>query len=195
MLRVTVSGSFHRHMGAIHAAVQELLDLGVKVLSPADPRIVDARGEFLFVASDRVRSIRMVQDRHLESVRSSDFLWLVTPDGYVGQSASMEVGFAVASNVPVFSLSKPYDMTLRQYVRQVGSVKDALRSVASQPRPTCNRPRFLIDPHASLGEAHETLERIAIALRGPAGTVDDEAAENIYSERDSLLSIFGRNKD
>ena len=71
MLTATVSGSFHRHMGAITAAVHELAALSVRVLSPADPRIVAAQGEFLFVASDRVRSVRLVQDRHLESISCS----------------------------------------------------------------------------------------------------------------------------
>ena len=45
-----VSGSFHRHMPAITAAVHELASLSIRVLSPADPRVVAAQGEFLFVA-------------------------------------------------------------------------------------------------------------------------------------------------
>jgi len=80
MLAVAVSGSFHRHMGAITAAVHELAALSIRVLSPADPRVVASQGEFLFVASDRVRSVRLVQDRHLESIRAANFLWLVCPD-------------------------------------------------------------------------------------------------------------------
>src|SRR6266481_5836123 len=116
MLTATVSGSFHRHMEAISTAVRELASHSVHVLSPADPRVVAHQGEFLFVASDRVRSVRLVQDRHLESIRSASFLWLVCPDGYVGQSASMEVGFAAAAGVPIFSNHAPTDLTLREYV-------------------------------------------------------------------------------
>src|SRR5262249_20216060 len=101
MLKATVSGSFHRHMQAIVNTVNELSAREVRVLSPADPRVVDHSGEFLFVASDRVRSIRMVQDRHLQCIRASNFLWLVAPDGYVGQSASLELGFAYANGIPI----------------------------------------------------------------------------------------------
>src|SRR5260370_5223740 len=115
-LKAAVSGSFHRHMEAIGAAVQELASRSIQVLSPADPRIVAAQGEFLFVASDRVRSVRLVQDRHLESIRAADFLWLVSPDGYVGSSASMEVGFAAAVGVPIFASLAPSDLTPRRYV-------------------------------------------------------------------------------
>src|SRR5271166_253511 len=126
MLAAAVSGSFHRHMDAISAAVHELATLSVRVLSPSNPRIVAAQGEFLFVASDPVRSVRLVQDRHLESVRAADFLWLVCPDGYVGQSASMEIGFAAAAGVPIFGTHAPFDLTLRQYVAIIPTIKEAL---------------------------------------------------------------------
>src|ERR1700685_3210559 len=118
-LRAAVSGSFHRHMEVITTAVQELASLSIQVLSPADPRVVAQQGEFLFVASDRVRSVRLVQDRHLESIRAADFLWLICPDGYIGQSASMEVGFAAAARVPIFATRAPSDLTLREYVTVV----------------------------------------------------------------------------
>jgi len=109
-LRAAVSGSFHRHMERITEAVHELAALSVRVLSPADPRVVAKQGEFLFVASDRVRSVRLVQDRHLESIRAADFLWLVSPDGYVGSSASMEIGYAAHAGIPVFATHAPSDL-------------------------------------------------------------------------------------
>jgi hypothetical protein len=158
-LRAAVSGSFHRHMGAITSAVHELATRSIRVLSPADPRVVAAQGEFLFVASDRVRSVRLVQDRHLESIRAADFLWLICPDGYVGPSASMEVGFAAAARVPIFSTRPPSDLTLREYVDIVPTLSEALRKVEASSRP--RRPEgILIDPHASIKEAHDILERV-----------------------------------
>lgn len=166
-----VSGSFHRHMEAINAAVQQLASLSVQVLSPADPRVVASQGEFLFVASDRVRSVRVVQDRHLECIRAADFLWLVCPDGYVGQSASMEVGFAAAAGVPIFSTHSPSDLTLRQYVMTVSTIRDALRTVATSGRPRrCSS--LLIDPHASVEEAHQVLEQIEVLLTHQS-SIDD----------------------
>jgi hypothetical protein len=68
-LNVTVSGSFRRAMSAVQDAVYRLTDAGALVLSPADPRVVDEFGEFLFVASDRVRAIRLVQSRHLAAIK------------------------------------------------------------------------------------------------------------------------------
>jgi hypothetical protein len=163
MLTATVSGSFHRHMEAITAAVHELAALGVRVLSPADPRIVGFQGEFLFVASDPIRSVRLVQDRHLESIRASAFLWLVCPDGYVGQSASMEIGYAVREGVPIFATAPPTDLTLRQYVKIVPSLAEAAKILAVSPVRK-GIPGILIDPRATVEKVHVILERIASDL-------------------------------
>jgi hypothetical protein len=183
----TVSGSFHRHMHEIERAVHALACLGVRVVSPSDPRVVDARGEFLFVASDQVRSVRLVQDRHLDSISASDFLWLVCPDGYVGQSASMEVGFAVAKKVPIFSTAAPNDLTLRQYVQILPSIE----VVAQRSAPRMSKPAtFLLDPHASIETAHAVLGQIDRAFRRSPSHVDDSAAGEIYSNLATLSSIW-----
>jgi hypothetical protein len=171
MLKATVSGSFHRHMEAISAAVYELMTHSVHVLSPADPRVVAAQGEFLFVASDRVRSVRLVQDRHLDAIRAADFLWLVCPDGYVGQSASMEIGFAAGAGVPIFSTRLPADLTLREYVSVASSIEDAVRIAESRPRNN-RQEGLLIDPHASIEEAHAVLELLGAELSRPSGFAD-----------------------
>lgn len=167
MLKAAVSGSFHRHMEAITAAVHELAALTVRVLSPADPRVVARQGEFLFVASDRITSVRLVEDRHLECIRAANFLWLVCPDGYVGQSASMEIGFAAAVGVPIFAAHQPADLTLRQYVKIVPDLKTAV-SMDSAHAHRRRAEGILIDPHASVEHAHYVLDRIGTALTRPS---------------------------
>jgi hypothetical protein len=179
MLNAAVSGSFHRHMGAISAAVEELVALSIRVLSPADPRIVAQQGEFLFVASDPVRSVRLVQDRHLESIRAADFLWLVCPDGYVGQSASMEIGYAAAFGIPIFATHMPSDLTLRQYVKIVPSLGAVVSVINSGPRQR-HPEGILINPRVSVEQAHYALERIEDALTRPSGC--GEPARLVHSD-------------
>jgi hypothetical protein len=183
MLNATVSGSFHRHMEAITRAVHELAALSVRVLSPADPRIVAFQGEFLFVASDPVRSVRLVQDRHLESIRAANFLWLVCPDGYVGQSASMEIGYAVREGVPIFATRAPDDLTLRQYVKVVPSIVEAIRMSSVQPQRR-RVPGILIDPRASVEKAHHILDRIGATLTRSINP--EEAGRLVHSDVGAL---------
>jgi len=187
MLKAAVSGSFHRHMGAITAAVHELASLSVRVLSPADPRIVAAQGEFLYVASDRVRSVRLVQDRHMDCIRAANLLWLVCPDGYVGVSAAMEICAATDAWVPIFAIRAPSDMTLREYVTVVPTLSEAIRRVEASPRK--ERPRgLLIDPRASVEEAHDILERIGAALTRQHSFSDP--ARQVYRDMADLRAIL-----
>lgn len=193
MLTATVSGSFHRHLSAIQMAVDELLTLGVVVLSPRDPRVVDARGEFLFVASDPIRSVRLVEDRHLECIKASDFVWLVAPDGYVGQSASLELGFAVANDVPIFSSDNPYDLTLRQYVQQVGRIAALVEALRRDEQERLRGgARILINPHDSIPEAQERLESIRSVLTGKSRLPETSQADAVAAEiADLERMLFG----
>ena len=190
MLKVTVSGSFRRHMTEIYEAVSEFVDRGATVLSPADPRIVDQIGEFVFVASDRVRSIKMVEDRHLDCIRSSDFLWLVAPDGYVGQSASMELGYAIAHDVPIFCEHLPNDGTLRKYVHLVPSLNAALQ-LAQAARIKVSRPHlFLIDPFGTIDVAHAQLDGMRDRLSREAQSIRDEDGESVLESASGLAEMF-----
>ena len=173
---VTVSGSFRRHIAEIQRDVNEFSTLGASVLSPADPRVVDAFGEFLFVASDRLRTVRTVQSRHLLAIASSDFLWLVCPDGYVGPSAAMEIGYANARDIPVLAATPPTDLTMRQFVQVVPSLCTAVERTAGTQAPTW---AALVDPETAVEHGHEHLEAIRRLLLQPA---------NSQSERHPLLA-------
>jgi hypothetical protein len=169
MLKATVSGSFHRHMPAIYGAVCELRALRVDVLSPSDPRIVDHVGEFLFVASDRLRSVKLVEDRHLEAIRASDFLWVVCPDGYTGPSTSGEILAASVLNVPVYSSSPALDITIGQYVRRVPDIGTAIQELTHTKAAAKPQAHVLLDPEWAIGESIATLERLRPALTGQIG--------------------------
>jgi hypothetical protein len=173
-IQVTVSGSFRRAMGAVQSAVEEFADRGALVLSPADPRVVDQFGDFVYVASDRVRHIRTVQSRHLVAVGASDFLWLVAPEGYVGVSAAMEVGFAASEGIPIFSAEVPSDLTLRQWVTVVagpGAAIDRILAMSAdeEAEPSVSTGGILLDPVAAIEKSHDDL---VIAERGLLGRPD-----------------------
>lgn len=163
--RATVSGSFRKAMDDVQRDVQELSDAGALILSPSDPRVVEQFGDFVFVASDQVRRIRTVQSRHLAAIESSDFLWLVAPDGYVGVSAAMEIGYAAARDIPIYSVDVVADLTLRQWVTVVDSPRAA---VARHGRPSTRRVQdtVLLEPAQAIERSHDDL---LIAQRGLLG--------------------------
>lgn len=161
-------------MGAVQERVEQFAQLGAFVLSPSDPRIVDQFGDFVFVASDRVRRIRTVQGRHLEAIGASDLLWLVAPDGYVGQSAAMEIGYAAARDIPVYSDEVPSDLTLRQWVEVVSGPHEAMRLVdaSAGAAPACllddAHGAILLDPLVAIEASHNDLALAGHGLAAPA---------------------------
>jgi hypothetical protein len=190
MVRATVSGSFHRHMAEVQEAVGSLRALGVEVLSPSDPRVVAADKDFLYVASDKLRSRRLVEDRHLEAIRASDFLWVVCPDGYTGPSTSGEVLAAAVLKKPIYSLTNALDITIGDYVERVSSMSEAIKRVGSPHKITLGVDHVLISPELLTDTAYELdeLRELVLARRGNAGS-DAERRMKTVSER--LKRQFG----
>jgi hypothetical protein len=193
MLKAAVSGSFHRHMVGVYAAVSELSAQGVNVLSPSDARVVDNLDDFLFVASDKLRSISLVQNRHFESVRESNFLWLVCPDGYTGVSASAEVGFAIAVGVPVLSTTLPSDVTLCRYVVKVPSIAAAVRAFnRRQAEPQRDYAEsFLLDPDTAIENNIKALEELKGVMYGRVFKEAASIEQQVKATRQLLGATFG----
>jgi hypothetical protein len=179
-LKVTISGSFSRHLADIQLAVSEFEAAGARVLSPSQPTIVDSVDGFVFVASDRHRSPRLVQDRHLASIAQSDLLWLVCPDGYVGQSASLEIGYAVASGIPVWASCLPGDLTLRQYVGLRQSCMEALHGVRQPLHRPDAEPSILVDPTAAADELHRAVSNLKEILTRPKTRTESKNLDKAF---------------
>jgi hypothetical protein len=186
-LCVTVSGSFHRHISAIQDVVREFQEKGVEVLSPAEPQVVDRVGSFLFVASDRHRSIRLVEDRHLASILESDFLWLVTPDGYVGQSACLELGSAVAVGTPIYTNCLPPDPLLSQYICKVENIDQAIRMAKAGASIVDRSHSLLVDPTTAIETAHKKLDIVREKLDR---TSNRDITESVVCEVEELQELI-----
>jgi len=108
-LKCTILGSF-RFKTEIDRTREELEDNGVEVLapekgqvfSPPAQRQIRVTSTFKPLPSERKTPIRSVEDMFLESIKDSDFVYVVDIDGYVGTVVSMEMGVAIASGKPVY---------------------------------------------------------------------------------------------
>lgn len=191
-ISVTVSGSFRRHLPQVQDAVKELTQAGVEVLSPASPVVVDRIENFVFVASDSHRSPRLVQDRHLAAIQASDFLWLVCPDGYVGQSAALEVGYAVAQGIPVWAKDAPEDLTLKQYVGVLRNCTEAVKMARRLQRTTTTtKDALLLDPVSATEEVHRVAANLRALLTSPSGKSAGRALEErVERERQRASKIL-----
>jgi nucleoside 2-deoxyribosyltransferase len=107
---VTISGSFRKYKPEIDLAIQEFRDYGFTVLAPDLGWLQVPRHRILSLSEKGFRplpsevnmSILEIENRFLNCVRQSNLLYVVNPAGYIGNSAALEVGFAMALGIPVY---------------------------------------------------------------------------------------------
>src|SRR3990167_5002766 len=103
--RAVLHGSFRKHFEEIKKTHRLFADAGIEVLAPAMSEIKTFEGGVAILESDEAEDQRMVELLYLHNLRrlgENGFSYFVNPDGYVGKSASYELGIAQISNVRCF---------------------------------------------------------------------------------------------
>lgn len=130
-LSIVVSGSFRRSFDGISETVRVFESLGVEVLSPKASKVINPGEEFAVLETDDTNDPQTLEQRHLDAITAADALYLYDPEGYIGDSSKMELGWAVALGKPVFCKELVADSTLKFFCGSVATpeqVKDALNS-------------------------------------------------------------------
>jgi NTP pyrophosphatase (non-canonical NTP hydrolase)/nucleoside 2-deoxyribosyltransferase len=126
-VRITVSGSFRRHWKAVKEAINNFKALGAEVVSPQSTEQERNVDEFVYLKGEEGPP-EDIERRHLTSISCSDALYVVSPDGYLGPSTALEIGYALALKVPVWSSSRLRDVPHR-FLVPVASEQTAFAEV------------------------------------------------------------------
>jgi NTP pyrophosphatase (non-canonical NTP hydrolase) len=132
---VVISGSYRKDFESLRQTFEEFRDLGCKILSPSNVSIVSEQDGFVYMKGEETETPANIEDRHLSAIQKANFVWLHTPEGYVGPSAALEVGFAHAAGVPVYAKELPSDKILQSFVQVVTSPGDVLNGRLVNPGP------------------------------------------------------------
>jgi NTP pyrophosphatase (non-canonical NTP hydrolase) len=152
-LNVVLSGSYRRDREGLGEAYTELLERGCRVLSPLGVDFVAEKAGFLFGAAELDQSPETIEARHLARIEEANFVWLHCPDGYVGLSAALEVGFAHAVGVPIYSASSPGDVALAGFTSLVRSIAEAVAASQNGAAPIVGSLRALQHYYARTARA------------------------------------------
>ena len=128
-LKAVICGSFRRDPGALRDEFLELEGAGCTVLSPRDPNFVDEVEGFVFGRDEVGRCSAEIEQSHLRAMEKADLVWLHCPGGYVGTSATMELGFAQALGLPLFCAERPLELALADLVHRCQSPRAAVASL------------------------------------------------------------------
>ena len=123
---VVLSGTYRKDTEGLLRDYEELQDLGCRILSPTSARVVSEKDGFVFMKGESGQLPENIELQHLKAIQEAQFVWLHAPDGYVGLSAALEVGFAHAIGIPVYSRVVVADPLLATFVEHVASPRFAV---------------------------------------------------------------------
>jgi NTP pyrophosphatase (non-canonical NTP hydrolase) len=128
---VVLSGSYRKDFEGLKHAYEELRDLNCEILSPSNVIAVNEVDGFVFMKGEESQKPDAVEAQHLDAIQKSQFMWLHAPSGYVGSSGALEVGFAHAVGVPVYSKEPVNDPILRRFVQVVPSPLTVVNQIST----------------------------------------------------------------
>jgi NTP pyrophosphatase (non-canonical NTP hydrolase) len=129
---VVLCGTFRRDPAGLRV-VLDALKARYSVLSPVGVDFRDHDVEFVRLAHEMDETVDEIERRHLVAMRQADFVWLFCPEGYVGTSAAMEVGFAHAAGIPILTDCQPSDAVVASMVTVVGGIGSAVQFLRPDP--------------------------------------------------------------
>jgi nucleoside 2-deoxyribosyltransferase len=128
-MRAVVCGSFRKGIEELRLLAQALKEAGCQILSPASFEFVGEDDGFVYLAGEVFSAPGWIERKYLLMILHADLVWLHAPNGYVGPSASLEIGFCYGRGIPIFSHNEVADVTIRTFVTQVQRISEALAMV------------------------------------------------------------------
>ena len=116
---VTLSGNFKKHLDYILEVKRFLESKGTEILSPKIPEPKNA-GEDLGVFAEEEKTPLQLERYHLSSIEKSDALIVCNPEGYVGTSTILEIGYANALSKRIIFTEKPKEPILNTLPAEIG---------------------------------------------------------------------------
>ena len=110
--RCVIHGSFRKHFDEIQRIHRLFTHAGIEVLVQSVSEITIVKDGFALLDTDQETDPRMIELlylHHLKKLGENGFSYFVNPEGYIGKSASYELGIAQLSNIQCFFLESLAD--------------------------------------------------------------------------------------
>ncbi len=127
--RCVIIGSFRKHYKEILKIIDIFHKADIKVLSPKKSFIINPEDDFvLFNYDPKDKSKKEIEDAVLKKIRNVDFVYLANFNGYVGLSASFEIGYCHAIGKKVFALEPSEELCI-EYIDGIKSPEEVVRII------------------------------------------------------------------
>lgn len=124
--RVTIGGSYRKHLDRILAAREQFINLGCEVLRPRDTTVIEHDDPtFVRLAGDPADAAG-IQRAQLAAIEASDLYYVINPAGYVGHSVAAEVAWAAAKGIPVILAEPAFESAIALFADSYGNPEAAV---------------------------------------------------------------------
>lgn len=143
--RCIIHGSFSKHFTEIQRAAKILSAAGVEVLAPKQAELTANTDGFALFDDELGQDPRLIELLYLHNLKQlgeNGFSYFVNPEGYLGRSASYELGIAQLTNTRCFFSHKLADHPAYVHGRSVWPVEKLADYIANQgklPSPMIRR--------------------------------------------------------
>lgn len=181
--RCVIHGSFNKYFSEIQRVHRLFTAAGIEVLAPGLSNISSIHEGFVRLGGEEGIDQRLIELRYLSNLRrlgENGFSYFVNPEGYIGKSASYELGIAQVSNIPVFFQEKIEDHPAYVHKNSIWSAENLATFIMKN--------RKLPEPKIKRNEAH--IHNLWLQLMVPGsiatvgGIIEYESSKN---EKEVLL--------
>ncbi|HVZ58560.1 MAG TPA: NUDIX domain-containing protein [Patescibacteria group bacterium] len=143
--RCVLHGSFRKHFSLIKKTYKTFAAAGIEVIAPKQSEILAVKDGFaLFEGEENLdpRLIELLYLHNLKKLGPQGFSYFVNPEGYIGKSASYELGIAQLSNIRCFFSDPLKDHPAYVHKNSIWSPEDLATFIAENnelPNPTIKR--------------------------------------------------------
>lgn len=124
-----IIGSFRKHYSQIVETIKFFNTNNIDVLSPKISTILNPEDEFVvFDYDSKDADIRQIEDMVLEKMHNADFIYIVNPDGYIGQSTSFEIGYCHGKNLKIFAMNDSTELCSK-YIHAVLTPHEVIEKI------------------------------------------------------------------
>lgn len=104
-IRCVLHGSFRKHFELIQEVHRTFTAAGIEVIAPKQSELVAVKDGFALLQGEENQDPRLIELLYLHKIKvlgRDGFSYFVNPEGYIGKSASYELGIAQISNTRCF---------------------------------------------------------------------------------------------
>ncbi len=143
--RCVLHGSFRKHFAEIQKIYRLFTENGIEVLAPEISGVTGQKDGFTFLDTDKESDPRLIELLYLHNLKNlgpDGFSYFVNPSGYIGASASYELGIAQTTNTKCFFLEKISDHPAYLHTNSVISPEQLVKYIRGNkalPEPKIKR--------------------------------------------------------